>query len=130
MAVEHGVVAQSIAASVVHEARGTHLLLTLFNCASELLNDEEQLRKLLNKAAIASGATVLKLESHKFNPQGVTAFAVLAESHASLHTYPESGVVFFDCFTCGTTCDPTKCVQVLVDVLRPEATQHRYIERG
>ena len=130
MAVEHGIVTHNVATSVVHEARGAHLLLTLFNCAPDLLNDEIQLRALLNKAAIASGATVLKLESHKFNPQGVTAFAVLAESHASLHTYPESGVVFFDCFTCGTTCDPTKSVPVLVNALNPEATQHRYIERG
>lgn len=130
MVVENNVIAQSIAASVVHEAKGMHLLLTLFNCASDLLNDEEQLRKLINKAAVASGATVMKLDSQKFEPQGVTAFAVLAESHASLHTYPESRTVFFDCFTCGTTCDPTQCVAVLVDALKPEATQHRYIERG
>jgi S-adenosylmethionine decarboxylase len=113
-----------------YEARGRHLLLTLFGCSGQNLNDEAFLRELTMRAATASGATVLQLASHKFQPQGITAVAVLAESHASLHTYPESSVVFWDCFTCGDSCDPMQTVQVLVDALEPSKTDAQIVERG
>ena len=115
---------------IVYEAKGQHLLLTLSGCRIDLLNDERALKQVLEKAAVATGATVLKLESQKFQPQGVTAIAVLAESHASLHTYPESGVVFFDCFTCGQTCNPSLSIPVLVEALGPVSYQQQLVERG
>jgi len=115
----------------VHEATGTHLLLTLDECESmHLLNDENALRELARRAAEATGATVLNLMVHKFNPQGVTAVAVLAESHASLHTYPEVGKVFWDCFTCGTTCDPAKSVAVLEEALKPRRVSNQIVSRA
>src|ERR1700676_1848643 len=89
---------------VVYEARGLHLLVTLRGCSPQMLNDEDRLRQVTHAAAEATGATVLQVCSHRFSPQGITVVVVLAESHASLHTYPESGVVFWDCFTCGSTC--------------------------
>ena len=55
----------------------------------------------MRRAAAATGATVLQVICQRFAPQGVTALALLAESHASLHTYPEAGLAFWDCFTCG-----------------------------
>jgi S-adenosylmethionine decarboxylase len=115
---------------VVYEARGTHLLLTLSRCAVENLNDESYLRDLTERAATATGATVLQLASQRFSPQGVTAVAVLAESHASLHTYPESAVVFWDCFTCGDTCIPSRSVEVLVEALKPEQVNQQTVARG
>src|SRR5271170_7731433 len=86
-----------------HESCGTHLLVTFKRCSSDILDNESALAQLTRRAALATGATVLKICSHQFTPQGVTAIAILAESHASLHTYPESGLVFWDCFTCGST---------------------------
>ena len=115
---------------VVHEATGTHLLLTLRGCAADILNDEVALSQLARAAAEATGATVLQICAHRFSPQGVTALAVLAESHASLHTYPESNVVFWDCFTCGTTCDPELSVQVLVEALRPASVAKQLVIRN
>jgi len=114
----------------IHEATGRHLLLTLRDCSPELLNDEGKLRELTLAAAQATGATVLEICSHKFAPQGVTSLAVLAESHASLHTYPESNVVFWDCFTCGTTCNPELSVPVLVDALKAGIVSKQIIERS
>ena len=106
--------------STVHEANGKHLLLTLSECETiELLNDVEGLRELAVRAAEATGATILNTCVQKFSPQGVTLVLVLAESHASLHTYPEARKVFWDCFTCGTTCDPAKSVSVLAEVFKP-----------
>jgi S-adenosylmethionine decarboxylase len=115
---------------VTHEARGTHLLLTLFGCPTNLLNDETAMRELTQQAAEATGATVLQISSHQFTPHGVTALAVLAESHASIHTYPESGVVFWDCFTCGQTCKPELSISPLVDTLNPSSIQKQIILRG
>lgn len=115
--------------SLTHEACGFHLLLTLKGCDTEILNDQNRLEELTRAAALATGATVLEICAHKFKPQGVTALAVLAESHASLHTYPESNVVFWDCFTCGTECVPELSVSVLVDALKPEFVSKEIIYR-
>ena len=115
--------------SATHEARGFHLLLTLKGCDAEILNDQNKLEELTRAAALATGATVLEICAHKFKPQGVTALAVLAESHASLHTYPESNVVFWDCFTCGTECTPELSVPVLTTALKPESFSKEIIYR-
>lgn len=115
---------------VTHEASGCHLLLSLKDCSSEMLDDETRLRELTRLAAEATGATVLEICSHRFNPQGVTSLAMLAESHASLHTYPESKIVFWDCFTCGTTCNPELSVAVLVEALKPGSVSKQVILRG
>ncbi|MBS1989373.1 MAG: adenosylmethionine decarboxylase [Cyanobacteria bacterium SZAS LIN-3] len=115
--------------SPVYEASGKHLLLTLGECRSELLNDEQALRDLVLAAAEATGATVLNVCSHKFQPQGMTALVLLAESHASLHTYPESNVVFWDCFTCGTTCEPELSVEILVQALGGKIVSQQTVKR-
>jgi S-adenosylmethionine decarboxylase len=113
-----------------HEARGVHLLLTLKDCqTTELIHDGEGLRKLVVAAAEAAGATVMETIVHKFQPQGLSVLAVLAESHASLHTYPESNTVFWDCFTCGTTCDPELSEEVLSEALQPSAVNKLLVER-
>ena len=66
---------------LIHQSK--HLLLELYGCDSEKLNDESFLRCILNRAAKLANATVLNLISNKFEPQGVTAIALLAESHIS-----------------------------------------------
>ena len=70
--------------------KSNHFLLELYRCDHEKLNDESFLRCLLNKAARLANAKVLNLISNKFEPQGVTAIALLAESHLSIHTWPEA----------------------------------------
>jgi S-adenosylmethionine decarboxylase len=112
-----------------NEACGEHLLVTFKNCAANILDCEKSLRSLIYEASIATGATVLEICSHKFQPQGVTALTVLAESHASLHTYPESNLVFWDCFTCGNTCNPELSIPVLVEALKPQTIEKKLILR-
>jgi S-adenosylmethionine decarboxylase len=122
--------AEAEGSGLTHEAKGTHLLLTLRECSEELLNDQAKLRQLACSAAEATGATVLESFTHAFDPQGVTVVVVLAESHASLHTYPESGVVFWDCFTCGVKCHPELSVDTLVTALKPGSTDKQIIQRA
>jgi|TARA_E500000318_G_C3557532_1_gene211814 S-adenosylmethionine decarboxylase len=83
-----------------------HILFTLKGCTYGLLDDEAHIRNVLAKAAQLSESTLLNVYSHKFNPCGVTAIALLAESHISIHTWPENGLAVCDLFTCGEQTNP------------------------
>ena len=107
-----------------------HLLLELYRCNYEKLNDESFLRCTLNKAAKLAKATVLNLISNKFEPQGVTAIALLAESHISIHTWPESQYSAVDIFTCGQNMMPELASQYLIESLRAQEHSLRIIERN
>ena len=107
-----------------------HLLLELYRCDCEKLNDESFLRCILNRAAKLANATVLNLISNKFEPQGVTAIALLAESHISIHTWPESNYSAVDIFTCGQNMLPELASQHLIDALQADEHYLRVIERN
>ena len=68
--------------------------------------------KLIYKIAKAAKVTVLEISKYKFEPQGFTILALLAESHISFHTFPEKGIISFDFFTCGKV-SPTIALEVL-----------------
>ena len=110
--------------------KSKHLLLELYRCDFEKLNDESFLRCTLNKAAKLAKATVLNLISNKFEPQGVTAIALLAESHISIHTWPESNYSAVDIFTCGQNMLPELASQYLIEALKAEEHSLRVIERN
>tara|TARA_Y100000589_G_scaffold235725_1_gene223093 strand:+ start:109 stop:552 length:444 start_codon:yes stop_codon:yes gene_type:complete len=102
--------------------QGNHLLLELYGCNREKLNDELYLRCQLNNAAKLAKASVLNIVSNKFEPLGVTAIALLAESHLSIHTWPESQYSAIDIFTCGRDMKPYLASQFLIESL--EASNH------
>ena len=113
---------------LIHQSK--HLLLELYRCDCEKLNDESFLRCALNRAAKLAKATVLNLISNKFEPQGVTAIALLAESHISIHTWPESNYSAVDIFTCGQNMMPELASQYLIEVLKAEEHSLRVIKRN
>ena len=113
---------------LIHQ--GKHLLLELYRCNYEKLNDESFLRCILNRAAKLANATVLNLISNKFEPQGVTAIALLAESHISIHTWPESNYSAVDIFTCGQNMMPEQASQYLIKSLMAEEHSLRVIARN
>ena len=110
--------------------QGKHLLLELYRCDSYKLNDESFLRCTLDRAAKHAKATVLNLISNKFEPQGVTAIALLAESHISIHTWPESNYSAVDIFTCGQNMMPELASQYLIESLIAKEHSLRVIERN
>ena len=112
----------------IHQSK--HLLLELYRCDYEKLNDESFLRCTLNRAAKLANATVLNLISNKFEPQGVTAIALLAESHISIHTWPESNYSAVDIFTCGQNMMPELASQYLIEALKAEEHYLRVIQRN
>ena len=95
-----------------------HILFTLKGCPSHILDDEEFVTNSLAEASRKCGSTLLGMTSHKFQPQGVTAVALLAESHISMHTWPETGMAVCDVFTCGSHTDPQKGVEYLYAAMR------------
>ena len=107
-----------------------HLLLELYGCDYEKLNDESFLRCLLSNAAKLANATVLNLISNKFEPQGVTAIALLAESHLSIHTWPESYYSAVDIFTCGQNMKPERASKYLIEALMAKEHLLRIINRN
>lgn len=99
------------------DAVGKHCILELYDCDASRLDDEAFLRDTITNAAKRAGATLLNLITHRFQPQGVTGLALLAESHISIHTWPESGYAAVDVFTCGDHTMPEKACQVLWEEL-------------
>jgi S-adenosylmethionine decarboxylase len=79
------------------------------------LNDLDLIRDVMVKAAIDCGAVVLGSSFHRFSPQGVSGVVVIAESHLSIHTWPEYGYAAVDVFTCGTSVNPEKAAEVLIE---------------
>ena len=110
--------------------KSKHFLLELYRCDYEKLNDESFLRCTLNNAAKLANATVLNLVSNKFEPQGVTAIALLAESHLSIHTWPEAHYSAVDIFTCGQNMKPEISCKYLIQALMAKEHLLRVIDRN
>lgn len=80
---------------------GRHLIAEFYSCSRRILDDVEAIRARMCEAAHVMGATVVGDTFHKFAPQGVSGSVVIAESHLSVHTWPETGYVSVDVYTCG-----------------------------
>ena len=97
-----------------------HILFTLKGCTNGLLDDEQFVRDVVYTASKKCKSTLLALHSHKFEPQGVTCVAMLAESHISIHTWPEMGMAVGDIFTCGEHTKPKKGVEYMQTMFNAE----------
>jgi S-adenosylmethionine decarboxylase len=111
-------------------ALGKHLLLELMDCNHELLNDIEYLRKALSDVAKQIGATVIKDSFYQFTPQGVSGVVIIAESHISIHTWPEYNYAAVDVFTCGDVIQPKDAVKPLAEKLKAKSTTYIELNRG
>ena len=108
---------------------GKHCILELYACDCAKLDDEDFVRAALSNAALRAGATLLNLISHHFQPHGVTGLALLAESHISFHSWPESGYAAVDVFTCGDHTMPESACRVLVEEFGSRHHQLRSFRR-
>ena len=107
---------------------GTHLILDFWNC--QHLDNIAFIEKALHDAINSAGATLLHIHLHHFTPNGgVSGVAVLAESHISIHTWPERGYAALDIFMCGDT-QPEKAVDVLEQAFKPTRTDIKHHLRG
>lgn len=106
---------------------GTHLIIEVMKGTG--LDCETRIQDAFRKSVEVCGATLLHIHTHKFSPQGVSGVAVLAESHISVHTWPEIGYGAFDVFMCGDA-DPWKAVDVLKEAFETSNVEVSELLRG
>jgi len=107
---------------------GTHLIVDLWHASH--LDKVEVVEAALRESVVAAGATLLKLDLHCFTPSGgITGVAALAESHISIHTWPEHAYAAVDVFMCGDA-DPHKAVAVLKRAFAPRMLTVTEQKRG
>lgn len=110
------------------EFAGTHLIVDFWD--AERLDDLQRMEWALREAVAAGGATLLHIHLHHFTENGgISGVAVLAESHISVHTWPERGFAAFDVFMCGDA-EPAKSIAVLERVFRPGRVKTSTCLRG
>lgn len=109
---------------------GRHVLAELTGCPAALLNDAAALENCLRECAIAGGATVVSSHFHRFAPQGVSGVIVIAESHITIHTWPEHGYAAIDVFTCGCADIAEAVMQQIVGRMGAGAVHRVSFERG
>ena len=108
---------------------GTHLLADLFDCGH--LDDEARIEAALRAAVTAANATLLDIRVHGFGAgQGVTGIALLAESHISIHSWPERGYAAVDMFLCGRAHDLDAALAALAGILDAGRVEERRFARG
>ncbi|MEK6692677.1 MAG: adenosylmethionine decarboxylase [Nitrospirota bacterium] len=95
-------------------ALGTHLLVELKDCNPKILGNLKEVRDAMVDAAKKSKATIVEVSFHEFNPFGISGMVVIAESHLSIHTWPEYGYAAVDIFTCGETIKPEDAAAYLI----------------
>ena len=106
---------------------GHHVLIDLWGARG--LSDKGHIERTLRAASAAARATALEVALHRFGNGGVSGVALLAESHMSVHTWPETGFAAIDVFLCGDT-DPGKAVAALVEAFAPERVSVSEHKRG
>jgi len=109
---------------------GRHLLAELSNCRPGILDDLAGLESILKESARRSKATVVETVFHRYNPQGLSGIVVIAESHISIHTWPEYNYAAIDCFTCGTSVDPMKALLYIKEAFGCNEMAVRDLSRG
>lgn len=106
---------------------GKHLLIDLYDCKNH--GTQQEIEQVMKSSCEATGATVLFSYLHPFTGGGVSGAVILAESHESIHTWPEENFVSLDIFVCGD-CDPYLAVPILTDWFQPSKSLIKMEIRG
>ncbi|MGI5844626.1 MAG: adenosylmethionine decarboxylase [Candidatus Xenobium sp.] len=111
-------------------ALGTHIIAELSQCRQDRLADLDLVRDAMVQAAQEAGAEVREVAFHRFSPQGVSGVVVIAESHLSIHTWPELGYAAIDVYTCGLHTNPERACHYLAEFLESRQMTLTTLERG
>jgi len=112
------------------DALGTHILLELNDCNSEILCDLKHIEEILLTAAKKAKGTIVESRFHQFSPFGISGLVVIAESHLSIHTWPEHRYAAVDIFSCGESLKPLLATSYLVEKLESLNTSIIELKRG
>ena len=112
------------------QALGRQILIEFYDCQNEVLTDRNRIRQYMLEAAYHAGATVISDTFHHFKPDGVSGVVIIAESHISIHTWPEHRYAAVDVFTCGDAVDPWGVPRHLQEKLQAKNLSSMEIKRG
>ena len=112
------------------KALGTHIVCELSGCDARSLTDVEHVKAVMVTAAREANATVMETAFHRFQPHGVSGVVVIAESHLSIHTWPETGYAAMDFYTCGDHTDPWKACEYAAQMLGASSMRTTEVKRG
>ena len=109
---------------------GRHLLAEYYECNANILNNVQLIEDVMTEAAVRCGATVVQKNFHHFSPYGVSGVVIIAESHLTIHTWPEYGYASVDLFTCGDSCNPHVAYEYLQEKLASGSALFSELKRG
>lgn len=108
---------------------GKHLIAEFMGCKAKL-DTVSVVKQAMERAAIKARATIVQSVFHRFNPYGISGVVVIAESHLTIHTWPEFSYAAVDIFTCGEQVDPWCALKHLEKELKSDKTLVQEWERG
>jgi S-adenosylmethionine decarboxylase len=114
----------------VAKALGLHIIADLYGVEADLIDRVEDIRALLEGAVKHANLTKISSHYYQFRPHGATGVVLIAESHISIHTWPEVGIATVDVYTCG---DPQQCIDAMdyiIQKLKPTRVDKKVFERG
>jgi len=109
---------------------GRHLIVEMYECDPKALDSLKTVKEALIDAAVASNSTVVGFDFYRFKPHGISGYVLIAESHISVHTWPERGYAAVDVFTCGQHTNPWKGLEVLKERFGAKKVTIMEITRG
>lgn len=112
------------------EALGRQILVEFYDCDSDKINDVSFVESAFLEATRKSKATIISHNFHKFSPYGISGVVVIAESHVTIHSWPEYNYAAVDIFTCGDTIDPWVIQEYLKEAFESKNISSMEMKRG
>jgi S-adenosylmethionine decarboxylase len=109
--------------------KGRHVLAEYWGCNPLVLANKDVIKIRMEEAALAARATIVASVFHQFTPSGVSGVVVVAESHLSIHTWPEEGYASADFYTCGD-CEPERALEFLQNAFGASRIHFLVVDRG
>lgn len=112
------------------DTMGRHVIAELWDCDPEMLNNMDEVERIMVNAALEAGAEVREVTFHKFTPLGVSGVVIISESHLTIHSFPEHGYASVDVYTCGDRIDPQAACDYITQAVHCKRREWIQIARG
>ena len=109
---------------------GRHVLVELNDCPRDLIDSTSSLESVMKSCAVEAGATIVSSHFHRFAPQGVGGVVIIAESHLTIHSWPEHGYAAIDVFTCGKSAIADHIARLLIDRIGAQSHHWKAFDRS
>jgi len=112
------------------KALGRHILIEYYDCDPDILDNIQDIERVMKEAAVRSGSTIVESIFRKFDPHGISGVVMIAESHLAIHSWPEHRYAAVDIFTCGENVDSLVAYEFLKDAFGAQDAEIRELLRG